>query len=90
MFTVGNYVTVCLAHFVKPGEIIGTCARTNHSELQDLCSTHSGITAHTAGTCLLWLKKKLTSNGIMITIKYIYIYILHISFSINIHGVLMC
>lgn len=59
MFTVGNYVSVCLAHFVKPGEIIGTCTRTNHSELQDLCSTHSGITAHTAGTCLLWLKKNL-------------------------------
>lgn len=52
MFTVRNYVNVCLAHFVKHAEIIVTCTRTNHSEQQDLCLTQSGITAQTAGTCL--------------------------------------
>lgn len=49
MFTVRNYVSVCFAHSVKHEEIIVTCTRTNHSELQDLCSTQSGKTAHIAG-----------------------------------------
>lgn len=74
MFPGRNYVNVWVTLFVKHGEIFVTCSRTSHSELQDLCLTQWGITAHTAAYHGLnkqtKKKEKLTLNGIMITIKY--------------------